>query len=224
MSAAPRPHPADVATVLTALGMTVAAVLVALAGPDRNLPVHYGWDGTADAFGTRGTVAFLLALLAFLTAALGMGLGLAARGAPDAARARSLRAGQILIVTSVTAVAVLACTASLMGVTTVADEAPTAGLGLLLLLTGAVLGRVGPNPVAGVRTPWSLKSRLAWDRSNRLAGRLFALIGLAALIAAPVAPQPITFQAVIAAILLAAAAAVFESWRVWDRDPDRQPF
>jgi uncharacterized membrane protein len=219
-----RLHPADIATALSASGMAVAAACIALAGPARSLPIHYGWDGTADAFGTRGTVAFMLGLLAFLTAALGMGMGIAARGAVDASRARALRAGQLLILVSLTAVAVLATTASLTGVTNVADEAPTAALGLMLLLIGAVVGRVGPNPIAGVRTPWALKSRLAWDRSNRLAGRLLSLIGLSALIAAPFAPQPLAFQVVIAAVLLAAGAAVFESWRVWDKDPDRQPF
>ncbi|MBU1324901.1 MAG: SdpI family protein [Alphaproteobacteria bacterium] len=217
-------HPADVGTALGALGMAVAAVWIALAGPTRLLPVHWGWDGTADGFGTRETVALMLGILAFVTAALGLGLGLAARGDADPARARSLRAGQLLIVVATTAIAVLATSASLAGLTTVAAEAPMAGLGLLLLLVGAVVGRVGPNPIAGVRTPWALKSRLAWDRSNRLAGRLFALIGLSALIAAPFAPQPLAFQIVIGAVLLAAVAAVFESWRVWDRDPDRQPF
>ncbi len=217
-------HPADMATGVSTLGMAIAAAWIALAGPTRNLPIHYGWDGMADAFGTRGAVALLLGLLAFITAVLGMGMGLSARGAADAARARSLRAGQLLIVVSMTAVALMATSASLMGVTTIADEAPTAGLGLFLLIIGAVVGRVGPNPIAGVRTPWALKSRLAWDRSNRLVGRLFSLIGLSALVAAPFAPQPLAFQILIVAILLAAAAAVFESWRVWDRDPDRQPF
>lgn len=219
-----RIHPADVATGLSGLGMAVAAGWIALAGPERSLPVHYGWDGAVDAFGDRTTVAALLGMIAFLTAALGMGMGLAAGGAADAGRARALRAGQLLVVVSLTAVGVLATSARLLGVTSVAEEAPTAGLGLLLLVIGAIAGRVGPNPIAGVRTPWALKSRLAWDRSNRLVGRLFSLIGLAALIAAPFAPQPLTFQIVLGAILLAGVAAVFESWRVWDRDPDRQPF
>jgi uncharacterized membrane protein len=219
-----RIHPADVGTALSATGMAAAAVWIALAGPTRTLPVHWGWDGTADGFGTRETVAFLLGLLAFLTAALGMGMGIAARAAAEASRARALRAGQLLILVAMTAVAVLATAASLSGLTSIAGPAPMAALGLGLLMIGAVVGRVGPNPIAGVRTPWALKSRLAWDRSNRLAGRLFCLIGLAALLGAPFWPQPLGLQAVGAALIAAAAAAVFESWRVWDKDPDRQPF
>jgi uncharacterized membrane protein len=95
---------------------------------------------------------------------------------------------------------------------------------LILLVLGAFLGRVAPNPVVGVRTPWSYKSRLAWDRSNRLAGRLFFLLGLIGLIAAPVAPQPLGALSLTGAALIVAALSVFESWRVWRSDPDRQPF
>ena len=113
---------------------------------------------------------------------------------------------------------------SLTGLTSMGAAAPMAGLSALFLVIGSVLGRVGPNPIAGVRTPWSYKSRLAWDRSNRLAGRLLFLIGLAGVAAAPVAPQPLGYQAVIGAVILAAVVSVIESWRVWRADPDRQPF
>ena len=63
-----------------------------------------------------------------------------------------------------------------------------------------------------------------FDRSNRLAGRLFFWIGLAGLAAAPFAPQPLGVYALIGAILIAAALSVLESWRVWRDDPERQPF
>ncbi len=95
---------------------------------------------------------------------------------------------------------------------------------LLLLGVGAFLGRVGPNVAVGVRTPWNYKSKLAWERSNRLAGRLMFGLGLVGLIAAPIAPQPLGFSALITGVLIATAWSVFESWRVWRADPDRQPF
>ena len=101
---------------------------------------------------------------------------------------------------------------------------PMAGISLLFLLIGAFLGRVGANPFVGVRTPWAFKSKLAWERSNRLAGRLLFLLGLAGLVTAPFAPQPLGIQALIAGVLIAAVWSVVESWRVWRTDPDRQPF
>ena len=97
-------------------------------------------------------------------------------------------------------------------------------MSLLFAVMGAFMGRIAPNPVIGVRTPWNYKSRLAWDRSNRLAGRLFFWLGLAGLITAPVLPQPLGFSLLIAGVLIAAGWSVFESWRVWRADPDRQPF
>ncbi|MGH1560523.1 SdpI family protein [Caulobacter segnis] len=88
-------------------------------------------------------------------------------------------------------------------------------------VVGAVLGKTSPNGLIGVRTPWTSGSRLAWDKANRLAGRLFFWGGLAGMLAAPFAPQPIGFQAVYFGVLAIAAIAVFESWRVWLIDPDR---
>lgn len=219
-----RMHSADLASGLAAAGMGIAAVWVGVAGPTRTLPVHWGLDGAADGWGTRGTVAFMLALLAVLTALLCIGMGVAARGAEEPARARALRAAQIVMLTAFTAVAALGSIASLSGVTSIAGSGPMAALSVALLLVGALLGRVGPNPFVGVRTPWALKSRLAWDRSNRLAGRLLALVGLIGLVAAPFAPQPLGLQLLGGALLLSAIAAVWESWRAWRGDPDRQPF
>ena len=97
-------------------------------------------------------------------------------------------------------------------------------LSLIFLIMGALLGRVSPNPFIGVKTPWAYKSRLAWDRSNRLAGRLMFWLGAAGLIASPFALQPLGLIVLITGVLIATAWSVFESWRVWRADPDRQPF
>ena len=47
---------------------------------------------------------------------------------------------------------------------------------------------------------------------------------LLGLITAPLAPQPLGFSLLIVGVLIAAGWSVFESWRVWRADPDRQPF
>lgn len=94
----------------------------------------------------------------------------------------------------------------------------------ILLVTGAVLGRVSPNPFIGVKTPWAYKSRLAWDRSNRLAGRLMFWLGALGLVASPFIAQPAGMIALIVGVLIAAVWSGYESWRVWRTDPERQPF
>lgn len=52
-------------------------------------------------------------------------------------------------------------------------------LGILLVLFGAVLGRIPPNNLVGVRTPWALADESVWRRTHYFTGRLMALAGVA---------------------------------------------
>lgn len=214
----------DRATLGVSLLIVVAGAAIFIAGPAEVMPYHYGADGQADAWAGREAIGGGIVVLGLLTGVFAGGMGVAAHRAEDRARARALRSGQLLVLLSFLGVTLFASASSLTGLTSLGAALPMAGLSALFLLIGALLGRVGPNPIAGVRTPWSYKSRLAWDRSNRLAGRLFFLIGLVGLAAAPVAPQPLGYQVLIGAVLAAALLAAIESWRVWRTDPDRQPF
>lgn len=215
---------ADMATVLISVLMGAAGVMIFVAGPTELMPVHWGPDGQVDGWGTRELVGGFTAGLGFLTLLLAGGMGLAAGRSQDAARTRALRFAQLVVLLSLTLVTLFVASASLSGMTSMNSAVPMAATALLFLIIGAFLGRVGANPFVGVRTPWTFKSKLAWERSNRLAGRLMFLLGLGGLVAAPFSPQPLGLQLLIGGVLIAAAWSVFESWRVWRADPDRQPF
>jgi len=215
---------ADLATVLLSVLMGGVGVAVFVTGPAELMPIHWGADGQADGWGTRELVGGAFLARGFVNLLIAGGMGLAAARVEDPARRRGLRMSQTVVLIALTGVALFTGSSTLGGVTDMGGAAPMAGMSLLFLLIGAFLGRVGANPFVGVRTPWSYKSKLAWERSNRLAGRLLFLLGLAGLAAAPIAPQPMGYQAMISGLLIAAAWSVFESWRVWRADPDRQPF
>ncbi|MGO4689082.1 SdpI family protein [Brevundimonas sp. 2YAF1] len=215
----------DIASIVVTAAIAGAAAWVFLAGPTGPIPLHFNAQGVADRFGGRGELAASLLLIAGVGALACGGCALYAHKAEDPARRRGLIMGQLVALLAIGGASVLMLATSLGGTLTTAPvNFHMAGMGLLFLLIGAFLGRVGPNVGIGVRTPWSHKSRLAWDRSNRLAGRLFCLIGLAAILLSPFVPQPLGMQGVIAAVLIAALWSAFESWRVWRTDPDRQPF
>lgn len=215
---------ADVATLVIGLIVAAAGIGVILAGPLELMPVHYGLDGEVDRWGGRGEVGGLIAVLGVLIVVIAGGNGLAAGRTDDPARRRALRMAQLVSLIVLLGVALFAGGASLGGVVSIAGGLPMAGFSLILLAAGALLGRVGPNPFVGLRTPWTYKSRLAWDRSNRLAGRLLFMLGLFGLAASAVAPQPAGLVVLGAGLLIAMLWAVVESWRVWRADPDRQPF
>ncbi len=215
-----------VMSVLVFAAMAGVGLLVALQGPTYPLPVHFNLAGVADRWGGRLEVGLTVGALAALGLALSLGMGrAAARHEPGSSRRRGLSLAQVIVLVSFAALAGLILFLSLSGRGVEAPRgAMMAGLGLVFAAIGAFLGRVGPNPFIGVRTPWTYKSRRAWDRSNRLAGRLFFFGGLAAMLAAPLIPQPLGLGALITGVLVAAGWSVLESWRVWRVDPDRQPF
>lgn len=214
----------DGMTGVAAIGLISLAAWVAVAGPEGPLPVHFNASGQADRWGDRTEVALLIAGMGLGCAVVCGLIGLAVARSDDPSRRRGLKTGQAISLLAFVSTALLMGWLSLGGATELAPALPMALISLLIAGIGATAGRVGPNPVVGVRTPWAFKSRLAWDRSNRLAGRLFFWLGLIGLAAAPFAPQPLGLYVLTGAIIVAAALAVFESWRVWRDDPERQPF
>lgn len=217
----------DAATAVVATAIMALAIWTLTAGPTTPVPMHFGLDGQPDRFGDRNELGVVLVFMSAMTVITAGMMGWYAGLSEDPARRRSLRMGQFISLIAIGGTTVLLSWAALGGAIGAAPLSTgwvIAMVGLILAVTGAGLGRVGPNPVIGVRTPWAYKSRLAWDRSNRLAGRLFFWLGLVLLIAAPVAPLTVTAIALPVLILVAALWPVFESWRVWRTDPDRQPF
>lgn len=217
----------DIATVVLAAGILGAAAWIALNGPTGPLAMHFDLQGRPNRWGDRNELAGTFVFMAVMTGATAGGMGWFAARTEDPSRRRGLRAGQLVsllaigLTTAVLGATILGTAKDGLGVI---PSWTTAGVALLMLALGAFLGRVGPNPFVGVRTPWSCKSRLAWDRSNRLAGRLFFWLGLVGLLVGPFLPQGVGMTALVIAILAAAVWASFESWRVWRTDPDRQPF
>ncbi|WP_395651464.1 SdpI family protein [Brevundimonas sp.] len=219
----------DTVTVVMVVVIATLAVWVAVAGPTGPIAMHFDLQGRPDRWGDRREMAGLLAFMTAMTALTAGAMSWYARRSDDPSRRRGLEIGQLIALLAIGGTTAILWTAILGQSSVGAGAEATTGwtmalMGAIFVATGAFLGRVAPNPLIGVRTPWSFKSRRAWDRSNRLAGRLFFWLGLATLIAAPLVPQPAGFVTLTAAVLIAAAWSVFESWRVWKSDPDRQPF
>ena len=178
-----------------------------------------------DRWGDRMEAAWLIAGIAGINAVVSGALAYSLRARnPDTARRRGITIGMAIGLMTTAVVAILpAAMASPTFDPSTGATVTAAGVCLVLIVTGALLGKVPPNALVGVRTPWSMNSRLAWDRSNRLAGRLFFWSGLVALPLIFFLPTAVAVGAVTGGALLIAAWSVFESWRVWRADPDRRP-
>jgi len=92
---------------------------------------------------------------------------------------------------------------------------------VLLIVLGNFLGKSRANFFFGVRTPWSLSSDLAWEKSNRLAGRLFVATGLLTLAALALAGSTAALLVQGVGVGCSALGAVAASYLYWRHDPER---
>ena len=95
-------------------------------------------------------------------------------------------------------------------------------VGLLLTVVGNFLGRTRPNPFVGIRTFWSLRSDLAWDKSNRAAGRMFVAVGLVTLASVAVSGGKLATLVLLVGVLSSTLIAVTLSYVYWKQDPERR--
>ena len=89
-----------------------------------------------------------------------------------------------------------------------------AGGGLLLVLLGNYMGKLGKNFFVGIRTPWTLASDEVWLRTHRLGGKLFVIAGLVLFATGVFGGAPFLAMAAIGA---AALVSVFYSYLLYRR-------
>ena len=94
-------------------------------------------------------------------------------------------------------------------------------LWLVPTIKGALVGKLKPNSVIGLRVPWTLESRLAWEKAHRTLGRALFWIGLAGLASSLSIPPTISMPLIVAAIVSAVTLALIEARSAWRSDPER---
>lgn len=202
--------------------MFLAAAVTWPRAPER-LPVHWGLSGEIDRYGGRFEGLVLLPITA-------LGVYLLLRYLPrlDPGRANyALFGGAYALIR----LAVLGTLAAVYGIVLLwawGRPVDAAGLvpslvGGLLVVVGSVLGKVRPNWFVGIRTPWTLSSKLAWAKTHRLGGWLLIADGLALVIVAGVL-RPAWASGAVAAVLIGSVLLLsVYSYLVWRTDPDKTP-
>lgn len=193
---------------------------------DAQYPVHWGLDGRPDRYG--GPLETFLGLFAI---GLAITLLLAVIPLFDP-RAENIRRSEPFYLTVWMAVlwfmALLqtALTLTSLGYVEGGEDMMVrltgSALGVLLLVVGNMLGKSRPNWFAGVRTPWTLSSDLSWEKTHRLTGRMFVLVGVAGAVGAWLAPASVFMPAIVGGVVTASVVAVVYSWMVWRTAPDRR--
>jgi uncharacterized membrane protein len=212
----------QVSAIVIVAQLTLAAYGLWLVGPDAQVPVHWGVGGEADGWATA-LVGF--AILPLVTAAIVALFAAVPRIEP---RRRNLERSASAYRTTATAIVLfLGVAQGVVVFASLGDSLPMTGIigfgiGLLFIVMGNVLATVRSNFMFGVRTPWTLSSDLAWDRTNRLVGRLFVLAGVSLIALTPFGNAELVVWIMVAWIVVLLVVGLAYSYHVWKADPDRR--
>ena len=187
--------------------------IVALTAMPRQVPVHWDIQGRVDGLGSSAELALVFPFTMTAILVLLVGIGAAARGsALDRSREAYGRfAVSILgMFMALHAVFLLAGLGKPVNLPAMA----LAMVGFLWLVLGNMLGKIRRNTIMGIRTPWTLKSDVVWERTHRMGGPLMVTHGLLILLAALLCPWWITLVVFFAGTVLLVFWALFYSWRL----------
>jgi uncharacterized membrane protein len=214
--------------VLVSLAFVAA---MALAGawawiqlPDgAQVPIHWGPDGRPDDWADRTIALFGLPLTALAMTALFLVIPLIEPRRTNLERSRAAYHAIWLASIALLGLIQVGVVVFALGGEFDMTALALAGAGIMFVVIGNVMGKLRSSFLVGVRTPWTLTSELSWNRTHRLAGRLFVGLGLVTIGLVIVGPDPILLLAVLGVGTLALIAAlVVYSYVVWRTDPDRR--
>jgi uncharacterized membrane protein len=187
--------------------------------PDR-LPVHWNLQGEVDRYGGKFEGLFLLPLITLGLYVLLLVMPLVDPGRRNYQNFRkaynAIRIVLVLFMALIYGLSILAAFGYQMHITAVVFPA----MGVLFIVLGNFMGKIRPNWFVGVRTPWTLSSKLSWDKTHRLAGWLFVLMGLLFL---PLAVVPTTWMFIVVFTIdgICLAWMIVYSYLIYRRDPNR---
>lgn len=83
-------------------------------------------------------------------------------------------------------------------------------IGLLFIYMGFLLEKAKRNWFIGIRTPWTMSSDRVWDKTHKIGGRLFKMLGILSLLSIPLGG--LAFYVVIGGVLVVTAYLVWYSY------------
>lgn len=189
---------------------------------DARIPTHWNAKGEANGYSTKNTGLFLMpGMMA------GLSLLLALFPAITPRREHLLQSMRVYNLLWSAILLFFLMLHFAMVLIALGKPVPMAGvvqigIGVLFVVSGNWMGKVRSNFIMGVRTPWTLSSELSWNKTHRLAGKLFVGVGLAMILAGIFfSTHPAAAKILIYGLIGLVLVPVAYSWWIWKNDSDR---
>ena len=94
-------------------------------------------------------------------------------------------------------------------------------LNILFIVIGNVMGKVRQNYIFGLRTPWTLSSEQAWDKTHRTIGRLIVALSVIGLLSLFFLTPAYGLLFTVGLSLVWGIASFVVSYNFWKDAPDK---
>lgn len=203
--------------------LALAAWGLARVGLQGQVPVHWDVNGNVDGYAPAWMGFLLMPVVTVFVVGV---LALVPRVEPRIEHLRSSASAYRTVASALVVfmgVIDVATTASGMGADVPVATIIGGGIGLLFAAIGNVLTTVRSNFMFGIRTPWTLSSERSWDKTHRVAGRLFVVTGLLTALIAVLGPLQLVIGVMLVMTFGTVILAFLYSYATWKSDPDRRP-
>ena len=165
-------------SILTLLTILVGVIL--WKDLPASLPSHFGLDGQADGFSSKLEVVFLIPLvmlgLHFFAVVV---TSLDPKASHVSPKMKTLVYWLVPFISGLVQLSIYGAAFGLIGNST---RIGLVMVGIVFLVVGNYLPKTKQNYTVGIRLPWTLDSEENWNKTHRLAGRLWVLGGLIILV------------------------------------------
>ena len=162
---------------LTFIGIVLAIAAYLYPSLPEQIPTHWNLAGEVDDYMPKPWGVLILPLAAiFVFVVMKLIPVISPKGFRTDQFTGVLNIITVTLVGFMSAVALLVLIAA-TGRNVHMNEMIFAGVGILFIILGNYLGKVRKNFFLGIRTPWTLASDEVWNRTHRLGGWIFVLIG-----------------------------------------------
>lgn len=147
----------------------------------NEIPSHWNISGEVDAWSSKATVVFGMPLLMLAIQWVGV-------FATSADPKKQNHGGKMLhlVFWLVPVICLVLSTISYsvaLGTAVKVEVIMPIFMGLLFVIIGNYLPKCKQNYTIGIKIPWTLSSEVNWNKTHRLAGRLWVICGIAIMIA-----------------------------------------
>ena len=141
-----------------------------------SMPIHWGVDGKADGFGSPLVVVLFMPLL--LLALHWLGLWITAKDNEKNDQSRKVTGMVYWLLPLISLFTGGGMYAAAFGYTVHTGAYAALLLGVMFIIIGNYMPKCRPNRTIGIKIKWTLANEENWERTHRLAGKLWVAGGL----------------------------------------------